>query len=183
VGESSGERARMGPLAADRDEAARTELAPEGLPSLDARVEMFLRAVHGPQAEPTAAQRMAARAHILDAMAADLAAETVDRPAPAQSAVQAEGRRAISSAAPSSIGWGETGAKITEPLLKLFAPAGEVFAMRAVRMAAVPLLALLVVGTIWTGMLTDREPDPSGAEISQGAGTPRTRGLATPAER
>src|SRR5262249_6581178 len=71
----------------------------------------------------------------------------------------------------------------SEALLRLFAPAAELFAMRAVRMAAVPLLALLVVGSIWTGMLTDREADSPGADMSQGADSPRTRGLATPAER
>ena len=56
--------------------------------------------------------------------------------------------------------------------------------MRAIRMAAVPLLALLVVGSIWTGMVIDRgESDSPGAGNSRSAGTPMTRGLVTPVER
>src|SRR4029077_6362970 len=57
-------------------------------------------------------------------------------------------------------------------------------AMRAIRMAAVPLLALLVVGSIWTGMLVDRgELGSPGAGDSPGAVTPTTRGLVAPTER
>ena len=181
--DSSSDRTLMGLLASDLDEMERTDAAgaAEPLPSLDTRAEMFLRAVHGPQFVPTAAQRAAARAHILDAMGDDLAEQIAFR-SPEKDAVHAEARRAAVSARAND-GWAEMRGKVSEALLRLFAPAGEVFAMRAVRMAAVPLLALLVVGSIWTGMLTDREPDSPGAETSPGADTPRTRGLATPAER
>jgi tetratricopeptide (TPR) repeat protein len=183
MAQSSSDRTLMGLLASELDKADSTDAPAEGLPTLDARTEMFLRAVHGRQT-PTAEQRAAARSHVLDAMAADLAAETADLAAPPQSAVPAQASRAAAaSAARSSAGWAEMRGKMAEPLLKLFAPAGEIFAMRAVRMVAVPLLAVLVVGSIWTGMLTDREPDSPGAEISPGADTPRTRGLATPVER
>src|SRR5215470_10860464 len=184
MGESSSDRTLMGLLAADLDEAERTPEpagAPEPLPSVDLRAEMFLRAVHGPQFVPTAAQRAAARAHIIDAMADDLA-EDAAAGGPDKDAVHPEAHR---SAVPgrANDGWAEIRGKASEALLRLFAPAAELFAMRAVRMAAVPLLALLVVGSIWTGMLTDREPDSAGADMSQGADSPRTRGLATPAER
>lgn len=45
----------------------------EGLPTLDRRVEIFLRAVHGPDGGATADQRQMARDRIIAAMAADLA--------------------------------------------------------------------------------------------------------------
>jgi tetratricopeptide (TPR) repeat protein len=181
MAQSSSDRTLMGLLASDLDEADRTEPAPESLPSLDARIEMFLRAVHGPQAEPTAGQRAAARAHILDAMAADLTAETVAG-GPEKDAVHAEARRPAVSARAND-GWAEIRGKVSDALLRLFAPPGEIFAMRAVRMAAVPLLALLVVGSIWTGMLTDREPDSPGAGSNRSDAAPMTRGLVSPAER
>jgi tetratricopeptide (TPR) repeat protein len=184
MAETNSDRALMGLLASEVEEAARMPDAAEAaerLPNVDARMEMFLRAVHGPEATPTAEQRAAARARVLDAMAADLAENTAD-PGPQQSTVHSEARRAL-VVPRASAGWADIRSKFAESLLKIFAPAGEVFAMRAVRMAAVPLLGLLVVGSIWTGMLTDREPDAPGAETSQSAGTPITRSLATPAER
>jgi hypothetical protein len=175
----------MGLLASDHDEAERTPdaaAAAERLPSVDVRTEMFLRAVHGPQAEPTAAQRAAARARILDAMAADLAEETA-APSPEGRTIHSPVHDSSTVTARANAGWGEIRGRVTESLLKLFAPAGEVFAMRAVRMAAVPLLALLVVGSIWTGMVADRgESDSPGAGNTRSGSTPTTRGLVTPAE-
>jgi tetratricopeptide (TPR) repeat protein len=185
MAESNSDRTLMGLLASDLDEAEQTPDAagPAGrLPNVDARTEMLLRAMYGPHVEPTREQRSAARARILDAMAADLAEETA-APGPQHSTVHSAARRSVEMTARASVGWAEIRAKVAESLLKLFAPAGEVFAMRAVRMAAVPLLALLVVGSIWTAILTDREPDAPGAGNSRGAGTPTTRGLVAPAER
>ena len=183
MAESNSDRALMGLLASDLGEAEQTAAtAAERLPNVDTRTEMLLRAMYGPHVEPTAAQRSAARARILNAMAADLAEETA-APGPQQSKVYSEARRSADVTARASAGWAEIRGKMAESLLKLFAPAGEAFAMRAVRMAAVPLLALLVVGSIWTGMLIDREPDAPGAGASRGAGTPTTRSLVTPAER
>jgi tetratricopeptide (TPR) repeat protein len=186
MAQSSSDRALMGLLASDLDEAERTTDAAgveEHLANLDARAEMFLRAIHGPQAQPTPAQRAAARAHILDAMAADLAEETAGL-GPERSTVHSEAHRSSPVTARANAGWTEIRDKVAESLLKLFAPAGEVFAMRAVRMAAVPLLALLVVGSIWTGMLMDRgELGSPGAGNSPGGAAPTTRGLVAPAER
>jgi tetratricopeptide (TPR) repeat protein len=185
MAESRSDRTLMGLLASDLDEAERTPDAAGAagrLPNVDARTEMLLRAVHGPHVEPTTEQRVAARAQILDAMAADLAEETAGLGAE-QTAVRSELRPATAVTARASAGWAEIRGKVAESLMKLFAPAGEVFAMRAVRMAAVPLLALLVVGSVWTGMLMDREPDAPGAGTSPGAIAPTTRGLVTPAER
>jgi tetratricopeptide (TPR) repeat protein len=184
MAESNSDRTLMGLLASDLEEAEQTPdaaTAAGSLPNVDARTEMLLRAMYGPNVEQTAAQRAAARARILDAMADDLAEETAGGGAE-QKAVHSEAPR---SAVPAraSAGWADIRGKFVDALLKLFAPAGEVFAMRAVRMAAVPLLALLVVGSIWTGMLMDREPDASGAGASRSTGRPMTRSLVTPAER
>jgi tetratricopeptide (TPR) repeat protein len=186
MAESNSDRTLMRLLASDLDEAERTAdaaMATERLPNVDTRTEMLLRAMYGPHVEPTAAQRFAARTRILDAMAADLAEETA-APGPQQSKVYSAARRSAEMTARASAGWADIRSKVAESLLKLFAPAGEVFAMRAVRMAAVPLLALLVVGSIWTGMLIDRgDLGSTGAGNSPGAVTPTTRGLAAPAER
>jgi tetratricopeptide (TPR) repeat protein len=184
MAESNSDRTLMRLLASDLDEAERTAAtATERLPNVDTRTEMLLRAMYGPHVEPTAAQRFAARTRILDALAADLAEETA-APGPQQSKVYSAARRSAEMTARASAGWADIRSKVAESLLKLFAPAGEVFAMRAVRMAAVPLLALLVVGSIWTGMLIDRgDLGSTGAGNSPGAVTPTTRGLAAPAER
>jgi hypothetical protein len=56
------------------DQASRAEtttLAAGPLPTLDERVDMFLRAVHGPGHAATAAERAAAKARILDAIASE----------------------------------------------------------------------------------------------------------------
>jgi tetratricopeptide (TPR) repeat protein len=185
MAESRSDRTLMGLLSSDIEDAERTSAAAEAekhLPDVAARAEMFLRAVHGPEAVATAEQRAAARARILEAMAADLAEETAP-PRTEPSAIHYEARRSAATAR-TSAGWAEIRDKVTASLLKLFAPAGDVFAMRAVRMAAVPLLALLVVGSIWTGMLVDRgELGSPGAGNSPGAVTPTTRGLVAPTER
>ncbi len=180
MAQSNSDRTLMGLLASDIDEADSTEptAGADGLPSVTARTEMFLRAVHGPQGVPTDAERATAYAHILDAMAADLAAQTMD-PGSEQT---------VASAAPSTTpvrstaGWAEVRGRITASLLKIFAPVGDIFALRAVRMAAVPLLALLVVGSIWTrSWIEPGQPDSAGDGPS--ALAPATRGLVTPAER
>src|ERR1043166_1900944 len=186
MAETSSDRTLMALLASDFEEAERTPdatAAAERLPSIDARVEMLLRAVHGPQADPTPAQRAAARAQILDAMTADLAEETAGVGAEPR-ALESEVRHSTAVTARANAGWADIRGRVTESLLKLFAPAGEVFAMRAIRMAAVPLLALLVVGSIWTGMVADRgESDSPGAGNTRSGSTPTTRGLVTPAEK
>lgn len=77
------DRALMALLALDADEPrspAVKNRAPnlQSLPSLDERVDLFLRAVHGPNHKFTAQQRTSARNRILNAMAADLAGEIDD---------------------------------------------------------------------------------------------------------
>ncbi len=53
---------------------------PTALPSLDERVDIFLRAIHGPGRVFTAAERTAARDRILEAMAANLEADPAVNP-------------------------------------------------------------------------------------------------------
>jgi tetratricopeptide (TPR) repeat protein len=161
----------------------------ERLPGLDERANMFLRAVHGPDAEPTAGQRTAARERILAAMAADLAEQTMEpTPEPTTAASPARGA-AAQSATRIGAGWAEFRSQLIEAAQRLLAPAGEVFAMRAVRMAAVPLLALLVVGSIWTGtwiaeeIRTEPGPASPPAGSARDATAPTTRSLTSPAER
>jgi len=171
---------------ADRTPAAIAE--DKGLPTLDERADMFLRAVYGPEARPTAEQRAAARERILAAMAVDLAEETTD-PGPEANISPSPARNvAAQPARPASAGWAQLLNNMLEVGHKLLAPAGEILAMRAVRMAAVPLLALLVVGSIWTGTRlgddtqTELGPSASPPGAARNA-SPTTRGLTSPAER
>jgi tetratricopeptide (TPR) repeat protein len=158
----------------------------ERLPSLDERTDMFLRAVHGPGAEFTAEERSAARERILAAMAVDFA-ETAMDDAPENAAAPEALGLAAEVAGRAASGWSEIRSKLVQGFLQLVSPAGEVFAMRAVRMAAVPLLALLVVGSIWTGTwIADEHPSDRGNQVpgsSPAANAPTTRGLEAPAER
>src|ERR1700736_6137463 len=125
MAESNSDRTLMGLLASNLDEAEQTPDAAGAagrLPNVDARTEMLLRAMYGPHVEPTAAQRAAARARILDAMAADLAEETA-APGPQQSKVYSAARRSAEMTARAGAGWADIRSKVAESLLKLFSPA------------------------------------------------------------
>jgi tetratricopeptide (TPR) repeat protein len=185
MSETSSDRTLMALLELGLEDSDRTPAEAgqaERLPSLDERTDMFLRAVHGPAAEFTAEERSAARERILAAMAVDLA-ETTMGAAPGRNAAAPEAPGAGRAAS----GWSEIRGKLVQGFLQLVSPAGEVFAMRAVRMAAVPLLALLVVGSIWTGTwIADEHPSDRGNQVpgsSPAANAPTTRGLEAPAER
>jgi len=185
--ENRSDRTLMALLESDLEEADRTPAAlgaSERLPSVDERTDMLLRAVYGSQVEPTAEQRAAARERILDAMAADLAEETTERGAERETLVS-EARRpaALATAARPQLR-----SKLVDFAARLLWPAGEVFAMRAVRMAAVPLLALLIVGSIWTGIWIGEESRTEPGPASPPTGSDRdaiapiTRSLTSPAE-
>jgi tetratricopeptide (TPR) repeat protein len=188
--ETRSDRTLMALLEPDLEDSDRTPVEAgqaERLPSLDERIDMFLRAVHGPEAEFTAEERSAARERILAAMAVDLA-ETTMGAAPGRNAAAPEAPGlAAEVAGRAAAGWSEIRSKLVQGFLQLVSPAGEVFAMRAVRMAAVPLLALLVVGSIWTGTwIADEHPSDRGNQVpgsSPAANAPTTRGLEAPAER
>jgi tetratricopeptide (TPR) repeat protein len=189
--DTSSDRTLMALLELDLEDSDRTQAEAgqaQRLPSLDERTDMFLHAVHGPKAEFTAEERSAARGRILAAMAADLAEETLG-PGPGRNTAASETRRlAADFAGRATASWAGIRGKLARALLQLVSPPGEVFAMRAVRMAAVPLLALLVVGSIWTGTwIADEQPSDRGTPVPAGSGpaanVPTTRGLEAPAER
>ena len=148
------DRALMEVLGLDADAAQPSAPADfaadaQGLPALEARIEMYLRAVSGAPRDFTADERAAARVRILDAMAADMADAT---PAPEASrqdlAEQALPRDASARAAAVRPGrmrqaWGAGLASLREFLLAPLT-AGAAFALRP-RTVAVALAALLVV--------------------------------------
>ncbi|HXW27266.1 MAG TPA: tetratricopeptide repeat protein [Xanthobacteraceae bacterium] len=152
----------------------------ERLPTLDQRTDMFLRDIYGPNADVTAEMRSAARERILTAMAADLAENTAD-PArahdPASPAVRGV---ADQSARRVTDGASELGSAFVRWLSRLLSPTADVFAMRAVRMAAVPLLALVIVGSIWTRTWIGGDQQTDGETSiasSRTASPPTTRSL------
>jgi tetratricopeptide (TPR) repeat protein len=121
-------------------------------PTLDQRTDMFLRAVYGPSHPVTAETRLAVRKRLIGAMAADLADENIG---PASAPVDPTDLRlrADDSAAqpmPSvSLGLSQLWSSLLQYCQKLLPPP-EAFALGGLRMAAVPLVALLIVGSVWT---------------------------------
>ena len=157
-----------------------------GLPTLDQRVDMFVHAMHGPAAAVTAEMRAAARQRLLAAMAADLADETLGPAAPTSRADAAAAPRASAAhGAAEPTGLARLWDGLAGTLQQLLSPAAEAFTMRGLRMAAVPLLALFVVGSVWTGtywinsgnqQANENPNSPAGNGPS--ANEPTTRGLA-----
>jgi hypothetical protein len=120
------------------------------LPTLDQRTDMFLRAVYGPHHPITPEMRSAARDRLIGAMAADLADKIMGPPpAPVRtSAAQLHGMAAQRTPAMTA-GLSQLWASLRQHCQTLLPPA-EAFTMRGLRMAAVPLVALLVVSSVWT---------------------------------
>jgi tetratricopeptide (TPR) repeat protein len=190
--ETNSNRTLMALLASDGEEPDEIPAKREGagrLPSLDERADMFLRAVHGAQADATAEQRAAARGRILAAMAADLAEETTDLGAQQNAAPSAARAPPAALAGRAAADRPQLRGKLVDFAARLLWPAGEVFAIRAIRMAAVPLLALLIVGSIWSGIWIGEESRtepgraPPPATSGRDATAPTTRSLTSPAER
>jgi tetratricopeptide (TPR) repeat protein len=156
------------------------------LPTLEQRTEMFLQAVYGPNCAVTAEMRSAARDRLLAAMAADLAETTSGAPAPRNPTVPASPSSAAQLAASVSDGFSQTCSSLGRSLRQLLSPAAEAFTMRGVRMAAVPLIALLIVGSVLTKSWIDYgnrpEAEKPGASLPAAsrptAAAPRTRSLA-----
>lgn len=160
------------------------------LPTLAQRIDMFVRAVHGADCTVTAEMRAAARERVLAAMAADLAEQTMNREPPALPADSATLATPLiagqSAAAPTAPGEGLSrfSAALARGVAQVLSAAGEAFAMRNIRLAAVPLIALFVIGTVWTSnMINDENPvtdrsvvNPPNSETFAG-NTPRKRSL------
>jgi hypothetical protein len=152
------------------------------LPPLEQRIDMFLHAIYGPDTTITSAMRSAARDHLITAMASDLADAT--NPAPLQldpivAAVQSTDAAINTS---TSGGLTQLRSSLIGGLQQLLWPAAEAFSVRGLRLAAVPLLALIVVGSVWTGnWISDNGAKPAlpgGNGATQNA--PLTRSLAPP---
>lgn len=157
--------------------AAPTGRTVGGLPSLDERIEMFARMVFGPDVTVTPEIRTLARDHILTAMAADLvdktAAAAPARQRPDRFAAQiqsAKSRSAISDEAARLSGG------VGHRLQGLIAAAAAPFTLRRLGIAAVPLVVLLVAGSVltqnWRNGTTPAAQDST-------ANAPKTRSLET----
>jgi Tetratricopeptide repeat len=179
------DQALMALLALEAEDSAveRDAAAPIGgpqvaqLPTLDQRVAMYLTAVHGPDAAITAEMRSAARDRLLTAMAADLADEmTGPLPAPRLPTVRAVRGVAAQSAVPMSAGLSRLWAGLVRDLQQLLSPAAAAFSIRGLRLAAVPLLALIVVGSVGTGMWMNDSAN-QGTNIGPTENAPLTRSL------
>jgi len=117
------------------------------LPSLDERVELFLRAIYGTQAV-TAQQRAAARLRILDAVADDLAgdsvspleqnSQTISPAAPVRTATRATAR------APGML------TRLSEVLREALLWPLMISGGQPMRLAAISCATLLVAGGAWT---------------------------------
>src|SRR5262249_7081601 len=145
-------------LEEDRPGAAAVVPSEPRLPTLDQRVDMFLRAMHGSGAVITAEMRAAARERILQAMAADIVEKTTI-PEPAVASATVPLRR---TAARVESGMAESRGNLVRGVWQYLMPAADGFVMRGARLAAVPLVALLVAGTVWktTSLYFDRSSLP-----------------------
>jgi len=130
---------------------------PGHLPAFDERVDMYLRAVHGADAPITAEMRAAARERLLAAMAEDIADQTIGPTAPmhADPIIPVTRSVAAQPAAPVSESLSQLVAILVHSLQQLLSAAVDAFTLPNLRIAAVPLVALFVVATVWTGNLIE----------------------------
>jgi tetratricopeptide repeat protein len=148
-------------------ERAVEDLESVRLPTLDQRTDMFLKAVYGPDQTVTPEIRLAVRNRLLSAMASNLAEETIE---PAGEAAVVSRMKTARTHRTSGDVW-----------QKMVSSAAELFTSRGLRMAAVPLVALLVVGSAWSvswmkgdDHLTDSTVEATNSQTSE---TPKPRGL------
>jgi tetratricopeptide (TPR) repeat protein len=129
------------------------ESAMIALPTLDQRTEMFLKTIYGADSTITPQMRAAARERLLSGMAADLAQESAgeafvpqdpDLQTPQSVSVNPGTTNALSL----SVSHIWTG--FVSSLQNLLSPSLEIFTMHGLRVAAMPLVALLVVSSAWT---------------------------------
>jgi hypothetical protein len=133
---------------------------PLGLPTLNERVEMYLHAVYGSDRNFTAEERAKARDHVLTKMATDIAdqvsrpAESAVPPVSAPRIAAASAQRTTSSPRTSSGMLAEIARKLSQAIVFPI----EALSMPRVRMAAIPLVALLAVVTVWGGISINLDP-------------------------
>jgi hypothetical protein len=152
------------------------------LPKLDERVAALASTFSGPDGIVTVEMRAAARELMLTAMAADLVDETtavVSRPEEPRSvaAPVAFVRPRASAAKVPAHAQGSTG--FVRGLQDWIASAAAPFTVRRLGMAAVPLVALLVAGSLWNENWFNGTEVPSQAAPKQpaAAAPPAMRGL------
>jgi len=121
------------------------------LPKLDERIAALASTFTGPDGIVTVEMRAAARDQMLTAMAADLVDETTpfasrpETPRNIAAPVAFVRPRPVVAKAPAQISAG-----FFHGLRDFFASAAGPFTVRGLGMAAVPLVALLVAGSLWT---------------------------------
>lgn len=148
------------------------------LPTLDQRADMFLCAVYGPNYPVTLEMRSAARVRLINAMAADLADEIIG---PASAPVKTTAVKSHTIAAQSrpakTAGLLQLWGSLLQHCQKLLPPA-EAFSVRGLQFAAVPLVALLIAGSVWTTSWINQRDyfEPNGGP-SGTSPTTRNRGL------
>jgi len=185
MAKSSSDQTLMALLALEDDAVAPGDVQPARLPTLDERADMFLRAIHGPNVSITAEMHAAARDRLLTAMAEELVEATGGRLAGVDNSATAEAPQLAAVTAPVESGGTSLWAALVAGFARLGSLAADALTIRAMRMAAVPLLALLVVGTVLTGNWVNQSelpvPGNPAPDKAAGAGTndqtPRMRGI------
>ena len=167
----------MALLASEVDDGSEeTGMAADGqrktdVPTLARRIEFYLSAVYGRDAVVTAEMRRAARDHILTAMARDL----VDLSGGAYGTANASLPPAAAQASSRLVARSPTGTGGKSLWQRLASSAAELFDLRSMRFAAVPLVALLVIGSVWTRDWLYEQSTPGGNISFDGNG--KSRGL------
>jgi tetratricopeptide (TPR) repeat protein len=162
---------------------------PQQLPTLDQRTDMYLRAVYGPDHPVSAELRTAVRRRLIEAMSDDLADESIgpaaaaafDPATPQTHRSEGFAQPTAQSTASAAAGLAQLWNALLQSCQDLLQPA---FTTRGLQMAAVPLVALLIAGSVWTtgwinpggdGIGTQGPPSLNdGGEASPGA---RSRSL------
>lgn len=175
-------------------EASENELAPARmtttedsesvrLPTLDERTDMFLKAVYGPDRTVTPEMRLATRNQLLSAMTSDLADEMENHISSEADAVAPTAHSRIGLLI--SDGFSQISAGAIDVWHKVVPSAAKLFASRSLRTTAVPLVALLVVGSAWSvsSMNSDDHLSNPTVEANNTAvqDMPKSRGLGQPA--
>jgi tetratricopeptide (TPR) repeat protein len=151
---------------------------------------MFLHALHGSERSFTAQEKAWARDRILTAMAADLAesasgADITDK-APGRAASAAVPLVSSPRLARSHARSSQTLGDLARGVLRIALLPLEAFSIRSLRLAAIPLVAVLAVVTVWGGLTFDfapqrhaenTAPDLSGNVAPPTAAQRTTRGL------
>ena len=157
------------------------------LPTLDQRVEMFLKAMHGADSVLTPDMRAKARDHLLTSMATGLAEETIPSAEP-RNLTGTTTQRSVSVVAPMLNVLSQAWLILTDKLGALASSAANVFTGPRLRLVAAPLVALFVVSSALTigwlnyGDHPEENPVANGPSSSNATRTERSRSLRPPVQ-